>query len=250
VDAAPLVEIGEVFKNTKDNILVITTSKAELVLRKHWKRIQQSNDWQATLLFLIPIFLALPTTEFATRFGVNKYVWQSLFFITVGMCVLWLVVQVVRRLHGGLMDAKMVVGLLLEDREPITASSAPAVPHAASDTAHATDPAHTGNHHPPLPSPPPPSHLEQRTESAATSAGTPERTLPGEAALNGVRPGERIPELSAGTHVRHRNFGVGTVEGVLPGPPRLLLVRFTDPDVGTKRLREDLAPLWHLGDED
>lgn len=264
VNAAPLVEIGKVVKNTKDNILVITTSKAELVLGKHWRRIQQSNDWQAPLLFLIPIVLALPTTNFATRFGVSGYVWRNLFFIAVGMCVLWLVVQWIRRSRGGVMDAKRVVGLLLEDGEPMTAaSSAPAAPHAASDTAHAqedpspdhaaasstTGPAHT-EIHPSLSSPPLPSFPEQRTQSAATSAGAPERTLTQEAAPHGVRPGDRMPELSAGTHVRHRNFGVGTVEEVLPGLPRFLLVRFADPDVGTKRLREDLAPLWHLGGEE
>lgn len=261
VNAAPLVEIGKVVKNTKDNILVITTSKAELVLSEHWRRIQQSNDWQAPLLFLIPIFLAIPTTDFTTSFGVSNYVWRNLFFIIVGMCVLWLVVQVIRRFYGDVMNAKKVVDLLLKDGELMTAasSSAPAGPHAAGDTAHAqaaplldhaaasstTGPAYTESHLS-LSSPTLPSSPEQRTPSVGAS----ERTLRREAGFHGVRPSDRMPEFSAGIHVRHRNFGVGTVEEVLPGPPRFLLVRFVDPDVGTKRLREDLAPLWHLSGEE
>ncbi|MGH3888197.1 MAG: hypothetical protein ACRDSZ_16805 [Pseudonocardiaceae bacterium] len=263
--ANPLVEIDKVVTNTKDDILVITTSKAELVMTKHWKRIQQSNDWRAPLPFLIPITLALLTTNFATRFGVNDYVWRYLFLFAVALSAVWLVVQVIRRFAGGVMSAKRVVDLLLEDGKPMTAasSSAPTAPHAVSDTAHSqestspdqaaasstTGPAHT-DAHPSLSSPPRTSVAERRTQPAATSAGDSERTLTQEAAPHGVRTGDRMPELSAGAPVRHRNFGVGTVEEVLPGPPRLLLIRFADSDVGTKRLREDLAPLWHLGDEE
>jgi hypothetical protein len=265
VNAAPTVDIGKVIKNTSDDILMITTSKAELVLRDHWKQIQQSNDWQATILFLIPIALAIPTTNFDEHFGISGQVWQTLFFITVAICALWLVVQVTRRLRGGTMDAKKVISFLLEGgkQTPAASSSAPAAIPAVNDTAqteqspspdHAVtsdtpDPARTESH-PFLTSPSQPSSPPQNSESAVTSTGAVEPSLPPEAAPNGVRPGNQVPELVVGARVQHRNFGVGTVAGVLPGPPRRLLVRFADPDVGTKRLREDLAPLWHLGIEE
>jgi hypothetical protein len=65
-----------------------------------------------------------------------------------------------------------------------------------------------------------------------------------------VNLGDLPLKVSTGARVRHPDFGVGTVLSIRPGAGHTFVeVGFDDPDLGTKTLREDLAPL-HIVNKD
>jgi hypothetical protein len=268
--ADPLVEIDRIVKNTRQDVLVITTSNAEVVLTRAWKRIQQSNDWLAPLALLISIVMGLLTTDFVGGFGLSAEAWKAVFVVGAVASAGWLAVMLFRlsRTGGGLSPQK-VVELLMADGTllPAAAPSVPADPpvSAAPRTPTPTPPRivpRNGDAAQPDESP----SAAQRFSAAGTSPSVPEprqhstpstsgpvataaAVATGAPPANGVANGDLASTFSPGTHVRHRNFGTGTVVELVPGSPRFLRVRFDDPDVGTKKLREDLASLWLRGDE-
>ncbi|HEY2724182.1 MAG TPA: hypothetical protein VGI84_05815 [Pseudonocardiaceae bacterium] len=272
--ADPLVEIDRIVKNTRQDVLVITTSNAEVVLTRAWKRIQQSNDWLAPLALLISIVMGLLTTDFVGGFGLSAEAWKAVFVVGAVASAGWLAVMLFRLSRtGGVLSPQKVVELLMADGTllPAAAPSVPGLPpvsaaprmptptpprivprngngDAAAQPEESPSAAQlfsgAGTATPSVPEPrhhAPPSTSGPVATAAAVATGAPP--------ANGVANGALASTFSPGTHVRHRNFGTGTVVELVPGSPRFLRVRFDDPDVGTKKLREDLASLWLRGDE-
>jgi hypothetical protein len=254
-DAAPLIEISRVVRNTKHDVLVITTSKAEVVLQRAWKRIQRSNDWITPLALLISIGLTMLTTNFDKNFIFSGDVWQALFSLSLVGCGVWEVVTILALLkRDSRLNPQKVVELLMADGTPSSPAAAlqksapfptgsdevapPRTPglegSVTSNSAGSAAVARTVADRQPPPQPPI-STAEGRTSSPAS-------------AVDGAGHRDQAPKFSPGDRIRHRNFGIGTVLPVGPGFPQLLDVKFDDPDVGTKRLRQDLAPLWPAGD--
>lgn len=71
------------------------------------------------------------------------------------------------------------------------------------------------------------------------------------AALRRASSGYPASKLSSGRRVRHPNFGIGTVLNVHSELTHTFVeVKFDDRDIGTKKLREDLAPLSPVEDKE
>lgn len=242
-----LVGIDKIVRNTQVDVLLITTSKAEVVLHREWHRIGGRRDWATPLGTLIAIVVALMTTDFVKRFGVSADVWEAGFWIAALLCGAWLISSLVQLLvRGPALHPQQVVELLTHDGKIVqstswisatTAATAGTAAKAAAANSPAAEPTNANgelrDHDPPA------GHGHKPDPPVGTTGGSTVST--GFAASGRAHP---LHDLPLGARVTHPNFGTGTVVGHDPGPPHSYVrVNFDDRDVGIKKLREDLAPL-------
>jgi hypothetical protein len=262
--ADPLVAIQRVVINTAQDVLLITTSNAEVILARAWRRVRGKSDWVAPLGVFVTILLALLTTSFTKKANISADAWKAIFAVGAGLNAIWLIyvlIQLKRRGRG--ISPGQVVQLLMDGGTVTQATSWGLQPPSAVTT------------HPAITPPAPPSgtgdvsiasvdpkHVTQSDRSRRR--GSPQRHKSSKDPVAGSEPsvsgGNEIARqggpsdttmqggsYAVGTRVRHENFGEGSVlSGEPDGGHTFLQVRFDDADVGTKRLREDLAPLQQL----
>jgi hypothetical protein len=230
--------------STDQDVLTTTASNAEVVLHRNWERIRSGHDWVTPLGILVPIGLGLLTTDFVPRFGVSADGWKTVFIFGAAASAVWLAQKLIYRWRRGpALTEQQVVALLMEP--PLASPSKSARARGAGSLAEAPVPsAEPGAKQRNVSSSRPPLSLDASGQARLRGSETP--TVP-----NGANSGDSAPNVSPGGRVRHPGFGIGTVLDVRPGAVYTHIeVQFDDPDVGTKRLRADLAPLWPVEDEE
>jgi hypothetical protein len=85
------VEVINVYQNTSQEIIEITTDKLLLVLSEYKRGFERQKEWQAPLGILVTIVLVLATTDFRKTWGMEPSFWQALFVMLAGMCLVWFV---------------------------------------------------------------------------------------------------------------------------------------------------------------
>jgi hypothetical protein len=266
---SPTVYTRSFVRTDDQDVLTTTASNAEVVLTRNWNRISDAHDWVAPLGILLSIGLGLLTTDFVARFGVSAEVWKATFMVGAAGSAVWLIRELImwwRR--GPALTPQEVVALLMTP--PPAAPSKSALTEAKSvgggnsreepqtygagcqvkATTSSADPKGTEDHVSMATSPNTLSahgrwHRPTSTAVQGQAGGSKTRIVP-----NSTTLGDLAPKVSPGERVRHPNFGVGTVLDVRPGPGHTFVeVKFDDPDVGTKKLREDRTPLQSVEDE-
>ncbi|MGH3789194.1 MAG: hypothetical protein ACRDRU_11730 [Pseudonocardiaceae bacterium] len=231
----PTVQIRDIISCTDTDVLVITASNAEVVLAREWARIRggHDRDWVVPLGILLPISLALLTSNFGTKFGVSGDAWKMLFLVAALGSAGWLVRELIqRKRRKPALTPRQVVDLL-----KVPPQATPSTPGVAR------------NH---VSSPPWPGSL------GTLNSRYPQTLVPVQDRARGpgapvvaprVSSGGPGPKVSPGNRVRHPTFGIATVLGFSQGQEHtFVVVQFDDRDVGTKKLRLDLAPLQLVED--
>jgi hypothetical protein len=84
-----LTQTITVTTNLQSNTMVILEDKLRLCLMNHVKRVEARQGWIAPLTTLIALVATLVTTDFKDMVF-KKEVWQALFVMCAGACVIWL----------------------------------------------------------------------------------------------------------------------------------------------------------------
>jgi hypothetical protein len=231
----PLLPVKRFYRNVDTDLLMISLDLTEVVLSRNWDRIKGRNDWIAPLGVLIALIVAVLTTDFADVW-LSAEEWRAVFGFATVLSVAWLLIELFKRFRRGRtyspkdVLALLIEGAAVEDLSRIALGSSPTPMIEAGHDDLGNTP---------------------RSKQVAGIGRAGARVItPGPAAeTNGTvgPPAGKDPSHTSGRRVEHDGFGPGTLVGsVQRGKHKFLEVEFDDPDVGRKRLREDLAPLRYL----
>lgn len=228
--------IRATYDTTMQDLLITTTSNARDALYREWERIRPRNDWTTPLGIFVAVVLSIMTTDFVERFGVSADSWTAGFWIVAVSCFMWTIVKVVRRVRlGSGLTPSDVVKLLMDydggqplKRDAVAPQSSESGPERNGDQS---------------------TKAGKRVSQLVFSARPEVRTTKQNAEEFDRSDSVAAPDLHMDrfpprSRVKHPNFGPGSVvETVRKNQTWFIRVRFDDPDVRSKELREDLAPL-------
>jgi hypothetical protein len=79
-----------IYANTEQELIIVTKDKLQLCLKGTMDRMALRDRWMIPLGVLVPLILALITTQFTERFSVSGGAWETVFVMLTLFTLLWL----------------------------------------------------------------------------------------------------------------------------------------------------------------
>jgi len=79
-----------VHQNLRQDVIITTGDKLELLLIKNKECLKSKNEWIAPLGILIALITALATADFQDSLGLSGDIWHAIFIIVSGFSFFWL----------------------------------------------------------------------------------------------------------------------------------------------------------------
>jgi hypothetical protein len=79
-----------IYANTEQELIIVTKDKLQLCLQGTMERMALRDRWMIPLGVLVPLVLALVTTQFTERFRVSGGAWETVFVMLTLFTLLWL----------------------------------------------------------------------------------------------------------------------------------------------------------------
>ena len=73
--------IDKKMSNIKSDLIEITHDKLENILLKYLKNLNKTKAWSTPLSIFITVLITRTTTDFKNALGLEKQVWDAIFFI-------------------------------------------------------------------------------------------------------------------------------------------------------------------------
>ena len=84
--------------NVGQELIAVTKDRLELCLIRHRERLESRQRWLLPLGILVPIVLALLTTDFKDSLGIKASTWQAVFLLLATVSTIWtLILGIYRR---------------------------------------------------------------------------------------------------------------------------------------------------------
>lgn len=85
--------VNEFKSNVKSNVIEITEDKLENILLKYLNMLNIRQSWITPLSLFITIILVIITATFNTKLGIDKSVWEAIFYLGAFGTFVWTVIS-------------------------------------------------------------------------------------------------------------------------------------------------------------
>jgi hypothetical protein len=96
-DSSGAVIPKTIYANSGEELILVRKNALQLLLQEKVERIGKRDRWLVPLGILVPLVLALATTNFAQRFGIGGDEWETIFIVLFLLDLLWLAYEVRQR---------------------------------------------------------------------------------------------------------------------------------------------------------
>jgi hypothetical protein len=88
---ASLINVSEVHLNVSQEVIITTEDKIRICLSEHLKQMEKKRGWIAPSGILIAIVVALVTSTFKDKFGLDAATWRAIFILSGIVSIGWLI---------------------------------------------------------------------------------------------------------------------------------------------------------------
>lgn len=85
--------VNDYTSNVKSDLIEITEDKLENILLKHLNKLNTNQMWITPLSLFITIILVIITATFSTKIGIDKSVWEAIFYIAALITFIWSIIS-------------------------------------------------------------------------------------------------------------------------------------------------------------
>lgn len=92
--------VNDYTSNVKSDLIEITEDKLENILLKHLNKLNTNQMWITPLSLFITIILVIITATFSTKIGIDKSVWEAIFYISAIITFIWSIISGLKALNN------------------------------------------------------------------------------------------------------------------------------------------------------